>query len=394
MKRTERLLSKVRPDLALQWHPSKNKTLSLKDITVGSGKRVWWVCNKNHEWDAPVNNRARTNGTGCPFCAGKRAIPGETDLLTRYPFIADQWHPTLNGVLMPSDVLPKSHKRVWWICSKEHIWDAVVSSRVSGTGCPVCSNKKVLAGFNDLSTLHPGIAKDWHPTLNGDLKAEDVVPNSHTVVWWVCDSGHVWDAVVYSRVAGNGCPVCAGRQVLRGYNDLATTHPLVAESWSGVNELQPEDVSHGSEKVATWTCPSGHSWSGYIFNRTRHGCPKCAFKVSSPESELLRLLEPLNPTTQEKLGSWYVDIFIKELNLVIEYDGWYWHKDREEVDIRKTNDLLDSGKLVVRVRERTVGSVLPDLPIKHPSLLQLPWTYSKDGKGLKETTAAILEWVD
>ena len=54
------------PQLAKEWHSTKNGDLSPKDVFHHSGKKVWWVCDRGHEWQAIINNRA--SGTGCPYC--------------------------------------------------------------------------------------------------------------------------------------------------------------------------------------------------------------------------------------------------------------------------------------------------------------------------------------
>ena len=70
---------------------------------------------------------------------GIRAIPGKTDLATVNPTLAAQWHPTLNGDLLPSQVAPRSHKKVWWRCPTcGHEWTAMIANRSRGTGCPQC----------------------------------------------------------------------------------------------------------------------------------------------------------------------------------------------------------------------------------------------------------------
>lgn len=200
------------PSLAAEWHPKKNGTLTPRDLSAGTRRKVWWRCKKGHEWCASVASRA--NGTGCPVCAGKQVIPGESDLASRFPVIAAEWHPTKNAPLTPQQLSPYSNRRVWWRCALGHEWQAAVGARAkAGSGCPYCANRKVLAGFNDLATVQPGIAAEWHPALNGTLTPEMVTPNSHQKVWWQCGSGHVWQAAVYSRTGPQkcGCPVCAGR---------------------------------------------------------------------------------------------------------------------------------------------------------------------------------------
>jgi putative zinc ribbon protein len=71
-----------------------------------------------------------------------------------------------------------------------------------------------------LVTEHPAIAAQWHPDLNADLELSRIGPGSHKAAFWLCDAGHVWQAQMYSRVAGSGCPQCAG-YVPRGQTRLA-----------------------------------------------------------------------------------------------------------------------------------------------------------------------------
>lgn len=198
------------PELARQWHPTKNIPLLPSQVTKGSCRIVWWRCERGHEWKAAV--KLRTEGNGCPYCAGRRILPGENDLATVYPKLAKEWHPVKNESLKPDMVLASTGRRVWWRCRLGHEWQATVYSRTQEqTGCPYCANRKVLAGFNDLATVEPRIAAQWHPTLNGFLRPEQVTPGSGKKIWWVCPEGHEWKAVIFSRTGGarSGCPYCA-----------------------------------------------------------------------------------------------------------------------------------------------------------------------------------------
>ena len=125
------------PELAKEWHPEKNKKLNIDDFTSGSDKKVWWVCEKYHEWKARISSRA--GGSRCPYCSGRLPIVGETDLATVNPELAAEWHPTKNGELTPQDVRPRSGKKVWWQCSEGHEWHATIHNRSAGRGCPICA---------------------------------------------------------------------------------------------------------------------------------------------------------------------------------------------------------------------------------------------------------------
>ena len=151
-----------------------------------------------------------------------------------------------------------------------------------GTGCPVCTGRQALAGENDLVTLYPDVAAQWDGMKNGALHPNNVTAGSNRRVWWRCEKGHSYRAVIAQRVQrGDGCPYCANRKVLPGFNDLATAAPLVAKQWHETlnGALTPEMVTAGSHKKAWWQCSYGHVWKAAIYSRAgvqQCGCPVCA----------------------------------------------------------------------------------------------------------------------
>jgi hypothetical protein len=295
-------LSTVRPDLAAEWHPTNNADVSPRDVTFSSGKKAWWLCAQGHEWEAVVNNR--DHGTGCPYCHGRFAIIGESDLATTNPNLAAEWHPTNNGRLTPFDVKSSTGKKVWWLCGQGHEWEAVVSNRHNGRNCPFCSGNQVLVGFNDLATTNPDLAAEWHPTKNGDLSPRDITSGSNQKAWWLCGEGHEWAAVIGNRNGGRGCPICDGKQVLVGFNDLQTTNPDLAAEWHPAknSDLTPRDVSSGSHKKAWWLCALGHEWETTIGDRNiGRGCPYCSgYLVIRGETDLCRQRLNLRPKRRAK----------------------------------------------------------------------------------------------
>ncbi len=201
-------LQTVNPSLARQWHPSKNGSLTSKDVTPGSNRKAWWICSNGHDWEVAVRHRSR--GSGCPYCAG-RAVGSDNCLEAINPKLAKQWHPVKNGRLTSLDVTPNSGKKAWWICGKGHEWQATISNRNRGRGCPYCAGRAV-CNENCLQTLNPPLAAEWHPVKNGRLTTRDVTPGSNKRVWWRCRKGHAWEAIINSRNQGFGrCPDCRSR---------------------------------------------------------------------------------------------------------------------------------------------------------------------------------------
>lgn len=242
------------------WDPSK--------VSKGANQKLSWKCAKGHKWTAYVHSRA-IRGAECPFCSGRNAIPGETDLLTQYPEIAieaDGWN--------PREMHAGSVSKVSWKCAKGHTWKTSPAHRTRrSTGCPVCGNDVALKGFNDLTTTHPEIAKEafgWDPST--------VVSGSHKIVTWKCSLGHVYQTPVHQRALSNGgCMYCSGHKTLAGFNDIATLAPDLAKEASGWDPTKYVTSSHRS---VTWKCALGHEWNARIFSRVKNGlgCPFCAGK--------------------------------------------------------------------------------------------------------------------
>lgn len=399
------------PQIAKEWHPTKNGNLTPYSIAPGSHTKVWWQCVNGHEWQASPNHRT-SKTRNCPYCcANPKVLTGTNDLASKYPNLAKEWHPTKNGSLTPDNVTAYSSKRVWWKCPKGHEWRTAVNHRANGSQCPICSGgmqssfpeqaiffyvKKAypdaingyteifhnhgmeldiyipslsigieydgsawhngtnhlaresrkyqvckenaitlirirenknpdtstcdallfvrdnlngtiseLAQFlpllsdidverdknqikssflqvlseGSLSSLYPDLAKEWHPTKNGDLTPKMFLAKSNQKVWWKCQLGHEWQATIDARTRGTRCPYCSNNKILSGFNDLASKRPDLMKEWNWEKNasLDPTQIAPGSGKKAFWICANGHEWQAEISSRNKgHGCPYCA----------------------------------------------------------------------------------------------------------------------
>ncbi|MFX0173982.1 MAG: zinc-ribbon domain-containing protein [Candidatus Hodarchaeota archaeon] len=272
------------PDLVKEWHPKKNIDLSPDKISYRSPKKVWWKCPKgpDHAWK--TSPFRRINGTGCPFCDGKK-VSVTNSLATLFPQIAKEWHPTKNNDLNPDQVTHGSGKKVWWKCPKgpDHVWCSTIDNRTKGKGCPFCVGQKVSV-TNSLTTLFPQIAKEWHPTKNYALNPDQVTSNSGKKVWWKCpkDPDHEWQtSITYRTGYGTGCPYCAGRKVSSS-NSLSYNFPEIAKEWHPTknDELTPDNIVAGARTKVWWVCTNNpeHEWETRIDHRTasKSGCPYCS----------------------------------------------------------------------------------------------------------------------
>lgn len=255
-------LATTHPEIAKEadgWDPTT--------LTAGSGKKVGWKCAIEHHFlSAPVD---RLRGRGCPFCSNNQVLVGYNDLATTHPEIAkeaDGWN--------PRNVTYGNKQRLSWKCELNHQWFASPNNRTSHlSGCPFCVGKRAWPGFNDIATTHPEIAKEadgWDP--------KEFVIRSHKRLPWRCTLGHLYTIAPEERLRGRGCPICAGKQVLKGFNDLASRFPELAEQADG---WDPESVTFGSTKIVQWRCQLGHQFSTLVNARTStkslgNGCPYCS----------------------------------------------------------------------------------------------------------------------
>lgn len=276
------------PDLMKEWDFSRN-TVDPATVKPYSHTRYWWICSNGHSRFLSPNYRAR--GNGCPYCSGRKIVRGENDLATSHPEIAVEWNFKLNS-LSPEDVSAGSCKRVWWICPEGHEYALVIKQRTSlGYGCPYCSGRRVLSGFNDLLTKYPSVAADWDYEKNISLTPEAIQSHSGRRVWWKCSLGHSWDARIADRTSrpDDGCPYCSNHRVLVGFNDLASKDPALAAEWDHERngDLDPVDVTFQSRKKVWWICPNGHYYQSEVRHRSNFkdapsGCPYCSNKKLWP----------------------------------------------------------------------------------------------------------------
>ncbi|MGG1663879.1 zinc-ribbon domain-containing protein [Brevibacillus sp. NRS-1366] len=297
-------LSAKFPQLLEEWHWQKNNELTPYDITYGSKKKVWWKCKeKGHEYESSVNSRTNPNTlTGCPYCSSNK-VSIDNCLATIMPILANEWHPVKNGNLTPFDFTAFSKKKVWWIGSCGHEWDMAISQRTSKKdGCPYCAGMRVNSE-NSLLSCNPELSKEWNQTKNGNLTPNNVTPNSKKKVWWTCSiCNHEWKTGIGAR------------------------------------------------------------------NKRKCGCPKCAsrYHTSFPEQALEYYLSKIFPNTVHRYQYDYnqkkieLDLYIPELKIGIEYDG-YWHISKTEQDESKNKNVFDSGLTLIRIRTSSKRYILPKI---------------------------------
>jgi hypothetical protein len=187
------------PNLLKEWDMKLNNNIDPYSLTAGSAKKIWWRCEKKHEYYVPINYR--TSGSGCPSCR-LNIVP----LFTEDNEFMSEWDYSIN-IDDPHSLNTKSKKEAWWICKLHGAYKKKISDRAKGLGCIICSNTKRaesvrLARLNKNGSFKdkfPHLVEQWHPSKNEDKKPEDFSVGSHQKIWWRCRNGHEWLQSINSR---------------------------------------------------------------------------------------------------------------------------------------------------------------------------------------------------
>ena len=342
------------PKIAKEWDYKKNNDRP-EDIIAGTNQYRYWICEYKHEWKAQVNNRT-VGKTGCPYCTNKKVGYGN-DLKSLYPKLIKEWDFEKN-TKNPEDLRPGSKYRANWICKKKHKFEMPVLERTSlNRDCLICSRAIASSEYN-FKTEYPQIAKEWNYSMNKD-RPEDFLPYVDKKRWFICKKDHSYKTTIAHRTKDKSqCPYCTNKKVGYG-NDLKTRFPKIAKEWDySLNNDKPEEIVYGSHSKRWWKCVNRHSWYQSVKVRTNgHGCPECVLTPRSKEEiyllfELSKFFKIKPDDHKIKLNSLLdVDIIIRDKKIIIEYDGAFWHKNKEETDIKKTKELQKYGWTVIRVRE-------------------------------------------
>ncbi len=206
----------------------------------------------------------------------------EVNLATEYPELIKEWYFSKNKI-EPTAFSPRSRCYVWWKCKDGHEWQASIYNRTKGkTKCPYCSKTKDKKLDEARIAKYSELLEEWNYEKN-EKSPDEFSPGSSKKVWWKCEKGHEWEAVIRSRTKfGVSCPYCANRKILTGYNDFATKHPELLKEWNyKKNKIDPTKIFSGSKMLAWWKCSKcGNEWQSMIYNRTckNTGCPACSKK--------------------------------------------------------------------------------------------------------------------
>ena len=282
-------ISRLEPALQQQWDHAANAHVGNIELKPHSAKKVWWTCNQCpdghlHRWEACVS--ARTKGSGCPQCCGRKVCK-HNSLTTKAPLVAAQWDHEANDA-SPDSVVAQSNRYVGWHCDAcGHKWITSPNQRLNKqSGCPQCAradarscNKVKQPTFAQCTDSQVrALLAQWDHPRNAEHGhfPDKITLQSHKKIFWLCNKcpagkEHSWPAMPNKRAGRNqsGCPFCAGHAAC-SCNSLEALYPAVAADWdSAKNQGQPSDHTAGSTYLAWWSSLQRGSWQQSIHSRTK-----------------------------------------------------------------------------------------------------------------------------
>lgn len=350
------------PELIPQFH-SQN-ILPMSNYMSHSYKKVWWKCSKatcdDHEWLAPINERAGDKKTQCPFCSSKQLCK-HNNLEYLRPDLIPEWHPDNKPM---NKFAVSSNSKVLWLCPKSpcacHTYSAMINTRTgtNGTGCPYCNVNK-LCPHNNLEAKFPWLIPEWHPS--NPLPMSSYTINSQQRVLWKCSRStcgcHIWETPIHYRTGPekNGCPYCNHGKICP-HNNLSYNRPELQVEWHEKNEKEMSSYTTFSREYVWWRCSKNktHEWRAAISNRSgtdKNGCPLCTTNGYSKfqiewlnevmEKENIHIMHAENGGEFKIIGVGKIDGYCKETNTCYEAHGSFYHG---AIEIYNPNDINPVNK--------------------------------------------------
>jgi hypothetical protein len=416
-------------EIASQWHPTKNKGLTPDKVKANSIEKYWFLCPNTcdngclHEWLTTPQSRTLKN-TGCPYCAkGSTVICIHQSLANKHEDLMDEWNYDKNINTDPTKIRPGSDKKVHWICKVCAMeWEAAIKARAKGSGCPGCNGKvgvKPVTKMNSLEGKFPEIAKEWHPTKNGDKLPSAYKYGSLEKVWWLCPNTcgyegciqHEYEKTINARTnayGGSGCPYCSTTTPKICYHQsLEHRFPEIAKLWHPTkNTFKPSEVSPFNNRLVWWICLNRcdqgfmYEYQQIISNKTIHNvrCPKCQNRknYSKISLEWIKYLEINHKIQHAENGGEFcipntkyrADGYCHDTNTVYEFLGDLWHGNPKMFKMDEMNKVINM----------TYGELYNKTIQKRDKLIELGYNYvevwEKDWKdGIKALRKIQRKWM-
>lgn len=201
---------------------------------------------------------------------------------------------------------------------------------------------------------------------NKEIDLERLTTGSRKIVFWKCEKGHSFERKMSEFKKSQSCPICRKE---KSKNSVSENKQLINEWLFSKNKnIDPSLVGQGNNRLKAWWCCKNckHEWKALIYSRAvkNSGCPKCSSRKQHSKNEM-RIYAELKSLFKDVFNDYKVegssyDIYVKDINLLIEYDGFKWHKDRFKNDMKKNDIAEKNGFTLIRLREKGLSKINKD----------------------------------
>ena len=277
------------PELLNEWAP-ENK-ISPYETAEYSCRKILWKCTEGHSWYATPGMRAK-GYKKCPECSTN----GRSKKLIDYFPDSVDFYSSDNTVPLESISFRSTQKYIWE-CNYGHLYeDSADHIYIRGRiACPVCENRLVIPGTNDLATMYPEIAAEYS-TDNSTPVNEVSIVSKDVSTFWTCPQGHKFTRSVAFHIESNGsCPVCT-RSVLRvDQNNLATAYPQIARLWDpSMNLKLPTETLDTTDEPISLIYDEGDTNNATVDQslNSKCTCPTCTNRFIDPRNKSSAIRHP------------------------------------------------------------------------------------------------------
>ena len=282
LEMNRRLLAFEKPELLSEWDYEKNnKIISPDEVTVGSNKKVWWKCSVcGNEWQATIKNRV--NGSGCKLCGIKSAHSKTKKTTEKFVSELKSVNPTISVI----GEYKAKNQGVKCKCNTcGHIWEPNAGNLLSGSGCPICSEKRRIAARTKSNDVFLSELKKVNPNI---IPQEEYLNEKSKITYKCSLCGNIWRQTPDAVLRGQGCPAC----------------------------------NHANTSF----------FEKFIFECIKEAMP----------------YERIVSRDRKTIGS-ELDVYLPDRKIAIEYGAWYWHKKIKHRDSIKREQCIENGIRLITI---------------------------------------------
>ena len=289
------------------------------------------------------------NGAGCPRCIGKNKTTAE--IIEECKIIHSDRYDYSKLEYVNRDT------KVIIICKEHGYFTQSPEVHKNGGGCPKCAGN-IKFTLDEIIIEFEKIHNQEYDYSLVDYK------NANTKVKIVCKIHGLFEQIPSEHKNGGGCPKCAGNYLLSQDEVIERFEEEHKERYI----YDKVEYINSLTKIIIICKIHGEFEQSPIGHYNGQGCPYCTLTPQSKQEliithELITIFSDINPRgfktkVNNKIRS--IDIFIPQLNLGIEFDGKYWHKDKRAFDKLKTQQLEKEGFNIIRIRQKPLKRIFKD----------------------------------